>query len=214
MAYATVQNIRDKAITESQASDAEIQTSLDVASELIDGFCRRSFGLTSTGTSRKCDGRGHGSIYFESNYLDTLQDIKVDGISVFSGLQYVNYGQFLQATDYVFPSGYGNVEVIGRWGKYSAIPKTVEQATITLSQDILIPSRREDARITEKQVGDTRVRMAVSLTVGMANKIATTGNPDVDDWLRPLVRRTVGIGTPNGDAPITFSRLWNYGRIW
>jgi hypothetical protein len=64
--------------------------------------------------------------------------------------------------------------------------------------------------MVEKQVGDTRVRMAVAKFSGIANRYMTTGNNEIDDMLRPLRKVKIGIGSPNGPRMPSFSEVSNY----
>jgi hypothetical protein len=211
VAYATVQDVVDTGLA--PAVDAgKVQDALNLAQNLIDGFCRQSFELSPSGTVKAFNGRGHGSIYFGNQHLTVVEDIKVDGISILVGLDYKNHGNYLEATNQVFPYGSNNVEITGQWGRYPQVMPVIKKAALELALDELVPSRREQAVITEKQVGDTRIRRAVAQFSGIANRYMSTGNTRVDDWLRPYVKVAVGIGAVGGRRNLAFSEATNYGR--
>src|SRR5690606_35274913 len=89
--------------------------------------------------------------------------------------------------------------------RYERAPVVVSEACIQLVLDEVRPSRKQEYKITSERIGDYSYTTSARGYAGAVSQ--TTGNPEVDNLLRPLVLQQVRIGTTTGRKPLTRG-LW------
>jgi len=202
MAYATIQDLRNRGITAEEASDETLTRWILFATEKIDNYCKQFF--ESREGSVLFDGLGHNTLYLDPYYLRSISELKINGESV-KDFDVAIYGRYIKGNNVRFPRGNHNVEIVGVWGRFESVPTVVSEACIQLVLDEVKPDRKKTYKITSERIGDYSYTTSTGGYVGAVSQ--TTGNPDVDELLRPLILQQVRIGTTTGRKPLTRG-LW------
>ena len=203
MAYTTIQDLRNRGVTEEEASDETLVRWIQFATEKIDNYCRQFFEAREGAIL--FDGLGHNTLYLDPYYLRSISELKINGESI-KDFDIAIYGRFIKGNNVRFPRGNHNIEIRGIWGRYEKVPVVVNEACIQLVLDEVRPDRKKSYKITSERIGDYSYSTSTSTGAG-SSSTQTTGNPEVDDLLKPLVLQQVRIGTTTGRKPLTRG-LW------
>ena len=149
MAYATIAELRalDGLSDTSVFPDADLQTAIDWATELIDGYCRTSFEAKSFSVT--LDGNGTSSLFVGVLFIQSLTSVTVDGVAQTvsdivarpEGVIYHKAGSF------TFQAYGQNIVVAGTAGVTSTAPERIAWAARTIARQYAlelhsrIPSR-------------------------------------------------------------------------
>src|SRR5690606_12124273 len=134
------------------------------------------------------DGLGHSTLYLDPYYLRSISELKINGESI-TDFDVAIYGRFIKGINVRFPRGNHNVEIVGVWGRFESVPVVVNEACIQLVLDEVKPDRKKAYKITSERIGDYSYTANAEGYVGAGSQ--TTGNPDVDELLRPLILQQV-----------------------
>jgi hypothetical protein len=149
MAYAVVADVRglDGLSDTAVYPDATLQSGIDFATGLIDGYCGTSFESKTFTVTR--DGTGRVDLYIGVLYVVTLTSVMIDGVSVPTSSFLARPEGVLVHTAGIFtPSLYGlNVIVSGTAGVTTTPAEDIKWATRTIARQYAlelhsrIPSR-------------------------------------------------------------------------
>ncbi|MHC4249788.1 MAG: hypothetical protein ACYS9X_11735 [Planctomycetota bacterium] len=159
--YASVQDIRDRGVSQDAADDLTVTRALGRATLLIDGYCGRDF-LRREETYH-IDGTGRPSVFLDDRPVIEITALKVDGHPVDSA-SYRLYGEagyvrlngcitVFAGHPGVFAVGVQNVEVNGLFG-FEETPPEVKEACILLAL-AFVRSMKAEANVSEQQANST-----------------------------------------------------------
>lgn len=175
----TIADIRTAGVTLAEASDVRVQQEIDAATELIQGYCRRSFGVESEPRAVSIDGSGHSTLFLPER-LSELTAVTVDGQAV-ELVGVANYTTRLVRKDGVFPEGIQNVVLTGRWGE--PVPASIAKACARMVLAEIRP-RLKKGIVASESIGKYSYQL---------RKTQPTGDPEIDDLIRPHRRREIGL---------------------
>lgn len=202
--YATVQDIRDRGVSEDVVDELTVLRALGRATLMIDGYCGRNFWMREE--TYLVDGPGRPALFLDDRPVIAVAELKVDGavIPAESFRLYCEAGYVRLVGDRtifmghpgIFARGAQNVEVRGSFG-FEEVPPEVKEACVILTLAFLRMMRAEAnvgeslANTTDKAVGIKRVKVDElsvefqyprDVTVGASRK-KTTGVPEADRLL-------------------------------
>ncbi len=202
--YATVQDIRDRGVSEDVADDLTVTRALGRATLMIEGYCGRDFWRREE--TYLVDGTGGPALFLDDRPVIELAELKVDGypIPAESFRLYGDAGYIRLVGDRTvfvghpgaFARGAQNVEVRGSFG-FEEVPPEVKEACVLLTFMFLRMMAAEanvgeqPANTTDKAIGIKRVKvddLSVEFqypreaTVGASRK-KTTGLIEADRLL-------------------------------
>jgi len=198
--YATIQDIRDRGISE-DVSDEAIQIALERAAIVIDGFTNRDFLKREAAYS--IDGNGTESVFLNDWPIVEVLELKVDD-HLIDADDYVLYSQagyirlknagrdIFTGFPGVFPEDAQNIEIYGFFG-FEDVPEEVKEAAILLAIEFLRGAAEEtdiasgQAATTRNAIGIRRIRIdeiSVDFAYPQASKtqnnMITTGLGNAD----------------------------------
>ena len=202
--YATVQDIRDRGITEDVADELTVLRALGRATLVIDGYCGRDFLRREE--TYLVDGTGRPALFLDDRPVIEVTELKIDdapvdaeGFRLYGEAGYIRFvGEWTIFMGHPgsFPRGTQNVEVRGVFG-FDEVPPDVKEACVLLTLAFLRMMRGEanvgesQANTTDKAIGIKRVKvddLSVEFqyprdaAVGASRK-RTTGIPEADRLL-------------------------------
>ncbi len=202
--YATVQDIRDRGVTDDVADDLTVLRALGRATLMIHGYCGRDF--LRRDETYFVDGTGTAALFLDDRPVIEIAEIKVDGAAVpadsyrvYSDAGYIRMvgdRSIFMGHPGIFPCGTQNVEVTGTFG-FEEPPPEVREACVILTLAFLRMMLSEanvgasQANTTDKAIGIKRVKiddLSVDFqyprdaTVGATRK-KTTGVVEADRLL-------------------------------
>ncbi len=171
--YSTLQEIRDRGVTQTAAPDADVQKAMERAARTIDVYAGRDFRKREV--TYRIDGNGTASLFLEDRPVVEIVELKVDGYAVpsqnlvlYPDAGYVRLNgarpSIFAGFPGVFPKGARNVEVHGFFG-YETPPPEVNEAAILLTIEILRTQPAEadvaagTSASTRNAIGIKRVRI-------------------------------------------------------
>lgn len=192
MSYVTLEELKDILGVNHNNEDAAYQAALDVAEQMVDDYCGRSFSADTTATARVFITDMSGDVYVDDFWTSTGLIIKTDGdgdgayettwtatdyrllpLNARRGNKPWAYTQLAAANDLYFPrTSAPAVEVTAKWG-WPAVPEPVKYATRLMAVAV---KKRPDAPwgiAGTNEFGSVRVRE----------------DPDVAKALGPYVRQ-------------------------
>ena len=202
--YATIQDIRDRGVSEDVADDMTVTRALGRATLMIDGYCGRDFWRREE--TYLVDGTGRAALFLDDRPVIEVAELKVDGAAIpaesFRLYGVAGYVRLVaERTIFMghpgaFARGSQNVEVRGSFG-FEEVPPEVKEACILLTLAFLRMMKAEanvgeqQANTTDKAIGIKRVKvddLSVEFqypreaTIGASRK-KTTGIPEADRLL-------------------------------
>ncbi len=202
--YATIQDIRDRGVSEDVADDMTVTRALGRATLMIDGYCGRDFWRRDE--TYFVDGTGRPALFLDDRPVIELAELKVDGAAIpaesFRLYGHAGYVRLVgDRTIFMghpgtFARGAQNVEVRGSFG-FEEVPPEVKEACVLLTLAFLRMMRAEanvgesQANTTDKAIGIKRVKVD-DLSVDFqyprdatiaASRRKTTGVPEADRLL-------------------------------
>jgi len=207
--YATVQDIRDRGVTEDVADELTVLRALGRARLVIDAYCGRDFLRREE--TYLVDGTGRAALFLDDRPVIEVTELKIDdapvdaeGFRLYCEAGYVRFvGErtIFMGHPGTFPRGTQNVEVRGVFG-FEEVPPEVKEACILLTLAFLRMMRGEanvgesQANTTDKAVGIKRVKVDDLSVEFQYPREATIG-----------ASRRKTIGVPEADR-----LLWRYRR--
>lgn len=204
--YCSVSDLRDKGITEDQATDEELRKAIQAATLIAESFCNRDFWRREE--TYKLDGNGTPVLFLDDRPVISIAKLTVDD-SELADTEYALYGDpgYIRlsepdfTTDRIFPCGVQNVEVEGQFG-YETIPFDVRQACIILAVDALrelkagvdldtstSSSTRNAVGLRSAKIEDISVSFEYPRSVSSGEKgLTSTGSREADSLLRKYKR--------------------------
>jgi hypothetical protein len=201
--YCTVQEVRDRGVTDQAAPDDAVEKAIARTTRIIDAYAGRDF-LKREATYR-LDGNGTESLFLDDRPVVEIQELRVDDylLTPESYVLYPDAGyirlngarpSIFAGFPGVFPKGARNVEVRGVFG-FESVPPEVNEAAILLAMEFLRTSPAEadvaagSSASTRNAIGISRVRIdEISVDFQYPNDLkAGTG-------------RTLTTGLPKADA--------------
>ena len=202
--YATVQDIRDRGVTEDVADELTVLRALGRARLVIDAYCGRDFLRREE--TYLVDGTGRPALFLDDRPVIEVTELKIDDAPVDAEsfrlygeagyIRFVGERTIFMGHPGTFPRGTQNVEVRGVFG-FEEVPPEVREACILLTFAFLRMMRVEanvaesQANTTDKAIGIKRVKvddLSVEFqyprdaAVG-ASRRKTTGVPEADRLL-------------------------------
>lgn len=202
--YATVQDIRDRGVSEDVADDLTVTRALGRATLMIDGYCGRDFWRREE--TYLVDGTGGPALFLDDRPVIEVAELKMDDYPVPSEsfrlygkigyIRFVGGRSIFAGHPGIFPRGAQNVEVHGFFG-FEDVPPEVKEACIILALAFLrmmaaeVNVGEQLANTTDKAIGIKRVKvdeLSVEFqypreaTVGASRK-KTTGVIEADRLL-------------------------------
>jgi len=202
--YCTVADLRDRGITETAATEADLKRAIRISARVIDSFCNRSFFRRETRYA--LDGSGSQTIFLEDRPVIEILDLKVDGAELNTS-EYKVYGDagYVRLTglapipgmnyEGIFPTGDQNVELHGLFG-FSIIPAEVRESCVQLAIERLREFKSEtditkpDGKSTRNAIGiksakieDISVEFEYPRYLTGKQSTMSTGNQKVDALL-------------------------------
>jgi hypothetical protein len=139
MAYTTLAALKTRLRLEDAADDANLQAAIDAAEQIIDGWCRRTFGQTGP-SARRFTAQDPTIVVIDDAVSVTQVKVDRDGDGTFeetlTGWDLWPYDAASVGRPYTqvrllagtFPAGNGAVQVTGTWG-WPTVPSAVKLAT-------------------------------------------------------------------------------------
>lgn len=184
--YLTLEELKARGVSD---TDENLMRFERYARELINRYTRTHFDrVTATVT---VNGNGTNLLLLD-DWLAELTTIKFDESDVTSTYTFRVGGYLLYCKDAVFPKGFRNIVITGKWGRYEEVPEAVKEAVVELVKDCQDPSRVEQRFLESERLGDysyTRSR-------GGRGNGRTTGNLRVDELLKLFVVTRPQLSTP------------------
>jgi hypothetical protein len=198
--YASVQDIRDRGVPDTQATDPEVGTALGRATLLVEAFSGRDFWKQTK--TVWLDGNGKETVFLQDRPILQVFRVWVDDIPLDDGYEVYGeegYIRLYESTHFpwtavagVFPEGARNVRVRGNFG-FDAVPDDVKEACIILALREL-KGLRDEAAPVESGIAAGTVRqvkvddISVSLdpsggAEGREGLLASTGDTKADRLL-------------------------------
>jgi hypothetical protein len=159
--YATVQDIRDRGVTEDVADDPTVTRALSRARIVIDAYCGRDFLRREE--TYLVDGTGRPALFLDDRPVIEVVELKIDDAPVDAEsfrlygeagyIRFVGERTIFMGHPGSFPRGTQNVEVRGSFG-FEAVPPEVKEACILLALGF-VRSMRTEANVGESQANTT-----------------------------------------------------------
>ena len=199
--YCTVADLRDRGVTEEQASGEDLRKAIQQATLTVNAFCYRDFWRRERAYS--LDGNGTATLFLEDRPVISVSSLIIDDVSC-SPDEYSLYGEpgyirlkpLTTFSDRIFPEGVQNIEVNGQFG-FEVIPPEVREACVLLSINALrdlkagidlasstSSSTRNAVGLKRAKIEDISVEFEYprSVTSGRMGQV-TTGNTEADSLL-------------------------------
>lgn len=209
--YCTVQEIRDRGVTDQAAPDEAVEKAIARASRMVDAYAGRDF-LKREATYR-LDGDGTDSLFLDDRPVVEVLELRVDdylltpeSYVLYSDAGYIRLNgarpSIFAGFPGIFPKGARNVEVKGVFG-FETVPPEVNEAAILLAMEFLRTSPAEadvatgSSASTRNAIGISRVRIdEISVDFqypsdlkGGTGRTLTTGLPKADALLARFRQR-------------------------
>ena len=170
--YATVQDLRDRGVSDEAADDSAVLRALGRSTIVIDSHCGRDFLLREE--TLRVDGSGKATLFLDDWPVVEVAMLRVDGYPIdaasyrlygHSGyIRFVGGRSIFAGHPGTFPRGSQNIEITGRFG-FETVPPEVKEAAILLTLMFLRMMRGEanvaepQGNTTDKAVGIKRVKV-------------------------------------------------------
>jgi len=172
--YITIQDIRDRGVTEEAAGDDAVESAIERACLVTDSYCGRNF--LQREETYHLDGTGRRLLLLDDRPIIEIERIAADDLEL-NPEDYRVYRDegYIKLVGYtldlftrlagVFPLGEQNIEIKGKFG-FQAVPPEVKEACILLVLDIL-KNRASEADVSKSSSSSTENAVGIrSVKVG------------------------------------------------
>lgn len=209
--YCTVQEIRDRGVTDQAAPDDAVEKAIARATRMVDAYAGRDF--LKRETTYRLDGNGTESLFLDDRPVVEVSELRVDDylLTPESYVLYPDAGyirlngarpSIFAGFPGIFPKGARNVEVRGVFG-FENIPPEVNEAALLLAMEFL---RTAPAEADVAAGSSASTRNAIGISRVRIDEISVDFQYPAD--LKAGTGRTLTTGLPKADALLSRFRQW------
>lgn len=139
--------------------DTQLTTYIEAMSRFADTFCGCIL-VEETPTTRKYDGNGSNELYIDG--VHDITEVTADDAVITPIFYPANKPRktSMVLTTSVFPSGYQNIEVTGKFGRFTSLPADLKFAVTVLVAGIMNQVDKQTDGVKSEKVGEYQVTYA------------------------------------------------------